>query len=111
MDLLSNEVVVHRHGNRGRRCGLGLLRTAGGGLVAGCGARAYGLYGPLADLEAALVRLTLARISAAGMQLVRVPDVLPADVIERCGFPTDGERNQVCADLKIWSKRVWGVVF
>ncbi len=109
MDLLSNEPVSHKQGNRGRRRGMGLLR-ASGGVVAGCGQRAYTFYDSLALLESALVRLTLDRTAEAGMQLVGVPDILPAAVIERCGFPTMGERNQVrlstcgCVTIRFFSK-------
>ncbi|KAL5109195.1 Tetratricopeptide repeat protein 27 [Taenia crassiceps] len=94
VELLSNEVIPHRLGNRGRRTGHGTLRSSGA-LVAGYGPRAYAFYDSLAVFEAALLQFTLDRTRKAGFQLIVVPDLLPSSVIQRCGFPTTGDRNQV----------------
>lgn len=45
--------------------------------------------------EHALVKYTIDRLTAAKFELISVPDILPATVIEGCGFSTHGERNQV----------------
>nr|CDS27501.1 seryl-tRNA synthetase [Hymenolepis microstoma] len=94
LDLLSNEVKINESGKRGRRSGLGFLRSSGG-LGIGCGPRSYAFYDSLARLESALLKLTLDRTRKAGFRQVIVPDILPARVIERCGFRTTGERNQI----------------
>ncbi|CDI98534.1 seryl tRNA synthetase mitochondrial [Echinococcus multilocularis] len=94
VDLLSNEFVPHRCGNRARRTGHGTLRSSRA-LVAGCGSRAYAFYDSLAVLEAALLQLTLNRTREAGFQLIAVPDLLLSSVIQRCGFPTTGDRSQI----------------
>eukprot|EP00108_Taenia_solium_P012203 TsM_000894900 transcript=TsM_000894900 gene=TsM_000894900 len=94
VELLSNEAVPHRWGKQGRRTGHGTLRSSGA-LVAGYGPRAYAFYDSLAVLEAALLQLTLDRTRKAGFQLIAVPDILLSSVIQRCGFPTTGDRNQV----------------
>lgn len=67
--------------------------------MTGCGSRSYAFYDGLALLESALLRLTLDRMQEAGFQQVVVPDILPTQVIERCGFPTTGERNQVVSGI------------
>lgn len=59
------------------------------------GAKSYYLTNDLADLEEALVRFTVRHLKAHGFQLVSVPDILPAEVIQGCGMQTTGERNQV----------------
>uniref|UniRef100_A0A1B0DM75 serine--tRNA ligase n=1 Tax=Phlebotomus papatasi TaxID=29031 RepID=A0A1B0DM75_PHLPP len=45
--------------------------------------------------EQALLHYTVDQLSAHQFQLVSVPDIVPAQVIEGCGFSTTGERNQV----------------
>jgi len=57
--------------------------------------RAYILRNELADLETALVKYTLNYLSDNGFVLVSVPDILHHSIIESCGFPTKGFRNQV----------------
>jgi seryl-tRNA synthetase len=57
--------------------------------------RAYILKNELADLETALIRYTLGYLNGKGFILVSVPDILHHSIIESCGFPTKGERNQV----------------
>lgn len=41
------------------------------------------------------MKYTIDRLTAANFQLISVPDILPANVIEGCGFSTKGDRNQV----------------
>ncbi|XP_060864341.1 serine--tRNA ligase, mitochondrial [Metopolophium dirhodum] len=60
-----------------------------------CGDRSYYFIGPLAKIEHALVQYTLAKLIKKGFKLVSVPDILPDELIERCGMDTAGERNQV----------------
>lgn len=60
-----------------------------------CGDRSYYFLGPLAKIEHALVRYTLTMLIKKGFKLVSVPDILPDELITRCGMDTVGERNQV----------------
>lgn len=60
-----------------------------------CGDRSYYFLGPLAKIEHALVQYTLAKLIKEGFKLVSVPDILPDELIKRCGMDTVGERNQV----------------
>jgi len=60
-----------------------------------CGDRSYYFIGPLAKIEHALVLYTLEKLIKKGFKLVSVPDILPDELIERCGMDTAGERNQV----------------
>lgn len=60
-----------------------------------CGDRSYYFLGPLAKIEHALVKYTLTKLIKKGFNLVSVPDILPDELIERCGMNTAGERNQV----------------
>ncbi|VEL29056.1 unnamed protein product [Protopolystoma xenopodis] len=92
---MSNELPTSAQSrHRNHRCGLGHLRVEN--LANGAGARSYYLGGPLAWLEAGLVRLAIDRLLASGFRLVGVPDLVPAGVIDATGFQTTGERNQVC---------------
>lgn len=59
------------------------------------GAKSYYLMNDLADLETALISFTVKHLKQSGFQLVSVPDILPAEVIQGCGMQTSGERNQV----------------
>lgn len=59
------------------------------------GAKSYYLMNELADLEEALIRYTVKHLKRHGFQLVSVPDILPAEVIQGCGMQTEGDRNQV----------------
>lgn len=43
----------------------------------------------------ALIRYTVEHLEGHHFQLITVPDLLPATVIEACGMNTTGERNQV----------------
>lgn len=60
-----------------------------------CGDRSYYFLGPLAKIEHALVQFTLVKLIKKGFKLVSVPDILPDELISRCGMDTVGERNQV----------------
>ncbi|XP_055609717.1 serine--tRNA ligase, mitochondrial [Uranotaenia lowii] len=59
------------------------------------GHKSYYLMGDLAELEQALIQYALSKLFAKNFNLVTVPDILPARVIESCGMNTSGERNQV----------------
>lgn len=59
------------------------------------GDRTLHFYGGLAKLEQALITYTLSKIIPKGFTLLTVPDMLHPAVIEKCGFPTTGVRNQV----------------
>lgn len=76
---------------------LNLIRTDHLGNLTGH--RSYFLHGELAELEQALLKYTVDGLKAKGFQLVSVPDVLPGDMIERCGMNIHGERTQVQATL------------
>lgn len=60
-----------------------------------CGDRSYYFIGPLAKIEHALVQYTLTKLIKKGFKLISVPDILPDELIKRCGMDTVGERNQV----------------
>lgn len=62
-----------------------------------CGDRSYYFVGPLAKIEYALVQYTLAKLIKKGFQLVSVPDILPHELIRRCGMDSFGDRNQIYA--------------
>ncbi|XP_001607907.2 serine--tRNA ligase, mitochondrial [Nasonia vitripennis] len=72
---------------------LRLLRTDRLGPVTG--SRSYILLGDLAELEQALITYTLKELLKHNFKLVSVPDILPSQVIERCGLISDGERKLV----------------
>lgn len=59
------------------------------------GSRGYILQGDLADLENALVHYTIQKLIKHKFQLVSVPDILPSEIIKRCGLITDGPRTLV----------------
>lgn len=61
------------------------------------GERSYFFCGKGADLEHALVKYTLSRLLPDNFQLISVPDILPSEIIERCGQTTEvEERSPVC---------------
>ncbi|XP_014236012.1 serine--tRNA ligase, mitochondrial [Trichogramma pretiosum] len=72
---------------------LKLMRTDNLGPVTG--SRSYILIGDLAELEQALINYTVQELCKLNFQLVSVPDILPSQVIERCGLISDGERKLV----------------
>ncbi|GAB0086121.1 Seryl-tRNA synthetase [Sergentomyia squamirostris] len=59
------------------------------------GHKSYYLLGDLAELEQALLQYSVDRLSRHNFELITVPDIVPAQVIEGCGFSTTGDRNQV----------------
>ncbi|KAL9885974.1 seryl-tRNA synthetase, mitochondrial isoform 1-T1 [Glossina fuscipes fuscipes] len=59
------------------------------------GQKSYYLFGKLAELEQALIRYALSILKQKQFRLLAVPDILPKHIIEGCGMPTDGDRNQV----------------
>lgn len=60
-----------------------------------CGDRSYYFLGPLAKIEHALVQYSLNKLLKNGFKLISVPDILPDELINRCGMDTVSERNQV----------------
>jgi seryl-tRNA synthetase len=66
------------------------------------GQKSYAFKNSLARLEWALVRHTVDHlVNQCGFTLVAVPDVIPARVVQGCGFPVDGDRTQVLILLNI----------
>ncbi|EZA51914.1 Seryl-tRNA synthetase, mitochondrial [Ooceraea biroi] len=59
------------------------------------GQRSYVLLGDLAELEEALVRYTVRKLMRHGFKLLSVPDIIPTQIIERCGLITNGDRTLV----------------
>lgn len=59
------------------------------------GQRGYFLLGDMADMEEALVNYSLKKLLDNGFKLISVPDLLPTQVIERCGMILDSERHFV----------------
>lgn len=72
---------------------LNMVRTEQLGNV--CGNRSYYILGELAELEQALINYFIDELIKSGFEVISVPDILPRDIIERCGMNTRGERNQV----------------
>lgn len=60
-----------------------------------CGDRSYYFLGPLAKIEHALVQYSLAKLLKNGFKLISVPDILPDELINRCGMDSVSERNQI----------------
>ncbi|XP_037805534.1 serine--tRNA ligase, mitochondrial [Lucilia sericata] len=59
------------------------------------GHKSYYLLGKLAEMEQALIQLSIDVLKKNGFNLLSVPDILPKDIIEGCGMQTDGDRTQV----------------
>ncbi|CAK9808856.1 Serine--tRNA ligase, mitochondrial [Anthophora quadrimaculata] len=59
------------------------------------GQRGYMFLGDLAALEEALVHYTVKELMKHGFKLVSVPDIIPTEVIERCGLISDNGRTLV----------------
>ncbi|KAL2746344.1 hypothetical protein V1477_004714 [Vespula maculifrons] len=72
---------------------LKLMRTQGLGAL--MGSRCYIFQGELAELENALIHYTVKKLIKHGFQLVSVPDIIPSEIIKRCGLLTDGPRSLV----------------
>jgi len=60
-----------------------------------CGQKSYVLLGDLAQLEEALVQYTIRKLMTHGFNLVSVPDIIPTQIIERCGLITDCDRTLI----------------
>lgn len=76
---------------------LKVLRTDA--LNALTGPRSYYFIDGLAELEHALVRFALENLIRNKFKVVSVPDILPAELIERCGMTVSGDRAQVGTSL------------
>lgn len=60
------------------------------------GERSYVLLGSLAKLETALMRWSMHQlVSRYNFTPVVVPNIIHSHIIEKCGFPTKGQRSQV----------------
>ena len=58
--------------------------------------KSYYLFGPLAELEQALIRYTIDYLTKrCGFTLVSVPDILNPQIIEACGMSTTGKITNV----------------
>lgn len=60
-----------------------------------CGSRSYYFMNSVAELESALIRYTTDTLFKNGFELISVPDILPAELIEACGQQVDGQPTQV----------------
>lgn len=65
------------------------------------GHRSYFFMGQLADLESALIKLSLNRLITHGFKIISVPNILNRNVIEACGMVTRGERSQVSMTCEV----------
>ncbi|KAK6635384.1 hypothetical protein RUM44_000635 [Polyplax serrata] len=72
---------------------LRLLRTED--LATVTGSRSYYFIGDLAELEFALIKFTISRLLKKNFNVVSVPDILPAEVLERCGMTQNSMQTQV----------------
>lgn len=72
---------------------LNLMRTSQLGNVAGT--KSYYFFGALAELEQALIKSAVKKLINSKFELMSVPDILPANIIESCGMATKGDRTQV----------------
>lgn len=57
------------------------------------GPRSYYLMHSVAKLEQALIRYTTDILLKEGFELIAVPDILPAELIEACGMAIDGDHQ------------------
>lgn len=60
-----------------------------------CGSRSYYFMNSVAELETALIQYTTDFLYKKGFELISVPDILPANLIEACGQQVDGHPTQV----------------
>lgn len=60
-----------------------------------CGSKSYYFMNSVAELETALIRYTTDFLLKRGFELISVPDILPAKLIEACGQQVDGHPTQV----------------
>lgn len=59
------------------------------------GQRGYLFLGDLAELEEALIYYTIKKLMKYNFKLVSVPDIVPTEIIERCGLILDNKKNLV----------------
>ncbi|XP_078036274.1 seryl-tRNA synthetase, mitochondrial [Augochlora pura] len=59
------------------------------------GQKGYLFIGDLSELEEALIHYTIKQLMKNGFKLVSVPDIIPTNIIERCGLLSDGGRTLV----------------
>ena len=59
------------------------------------GPKSYAFYGPLANLETALIDYSIHKLLAKSFHLIHVPELVDPSIIQSCGFPTDSHRSQV----------------
>lgn len=59
------------------------------------GQRSYMLLGDLAELEEVLIQYTVKKLLKHGFKLLSVPDIIPTEIIERCGLIVDDGRTLV----------------
>lgn len=78
---------------------LRLLRTEHLNTVTG--PRSYYFIGDLADLEYALIKFTISKLLKKNFQLVSVPDIVPSEILERCGMTESSIQSQVICLTKI----------
>lgn len=69
---------------------LKLIRTELGPIA---GRKAYMLLGDLAQLEEVLVHYTIRKLLQNGFELLSVPDIIPTELIKRCGLITEGSHT------------------
>lgn len=67
------------------------------------GSHSYYLMHNVAELEQALIRYTTDTLFKEGFELISVPDILPAELIEGCGMQMDEHRNQVSMNYTNYS--------
>lgn len=60
-----------------------------------CGSKSYYFMNSVAELETALIRYTTDFLLKKGFEIISVPDILPAKLIEACGQQVDGHPTQV----------------
>lgn len=60
-----------------------------------CGSKSYYFMNSVAELETALIKYTTDILFKMGFELISVPDILPAKLIEACGQQVDGHPTQV----------------
>lgn len=73
----------------------GALRLIKTDLGCVAGEKAYMCLGDLAQLEEALVHHTVKKLLKNGFELISVPDIIPTELINRCGLLTEGVRTLV----------------
>lgn len=65
------------------------------------GPGSYYFMHSVAELEKALIQYTQDILFKEGFELLVVPDILPAELIEGCGMQVEGHKNQVSPILNV----------